>query len=167
MDVSTESEIKSATIESESPSEAQVDTSVVDHHEIAGVHQALPDNVGKDVPEMGASTMPNIASPAIESAPCEIDEMPQKPIDPTNAKSNKTFMVIHLGPSQEMQGSTKFLNLHTVSVIDRQNGTSLPVMQGPSNQVITVVISDGEPSTLFVDEGAPVKTSNIKTLAET
>ena len=170
MDVSTKSEIpeESPTIESDSLSRCssrhQCRRPSRNRRSASGPARMM---LGETYPRWAPPTMPEIASPTIESAPSEIDEMPQEPVDPTNAKSHKTFVVIHLGPSQEKQGSTEFSNLRTVNVIDRRNGTSLPVTQDPTNRVITIVITDGEPSTPFVGEGAPVETSDNKTPADT
>ena len=77
---------------------------------------------------------------------------------PTNSQQARTLGAICLGPSGNLQGGYKFMNLRTGKKLTRRRWTALPMPQEVIDRVNKLGEADGQPSLLtFYDRhGNPV-----------
>ena len=82
----------------------------------------------------------------------------RKEIFPTNSQKSRTLGAICLGPSVNLQGGYKFMNLCTGKRLTRRKWTALPMPQEVIDRVNNLGEADGQPSLLtFYDRhGNPV-----------
>jgi hypothetical protein len=67
---------------------------------------------------------------------------------PTNTQEARTVEAIYLGPTDNIQGSYKFLNLRTGKRITRRRWTQLPMPQEVIDCVNQLGKADGQPEVL-------------------
>jgi hypothetical protein len=67
---------------------------------------------------------------------------------PTNTQAARTVVAICIGPTSNIQGSYKFLNLRTGKRITRRRWTPLPMPQEVIDRVNQLGVADGQPELL-------------------
>eukprot|EP00957_Ditylum_brightwellii_P045644 3463224-Ditylum_brightwellii.AAC.1 len=81
---------------------------------------------------------------------------------PTNSMDDRSIGVIALGPSFNLQGGYKFLNLSTGQIINRQKFTELPMPQIVINRVEELATTDGKDGNTIFTNRAGAKIANIQ-----
>jgi hypothetical protein len=89
--------------------------------------------------------------------------------DPTNAQAARTVGAICLGPTGNMQGSYKFLNLRTGKRITRRRWTLLPMPQEVIERVNQLGTADGQPElfTFYDRKGRMIGETEIPGVPDT